>query len=124
MRGHPGLPRFGHTEPGDTFVGSLLLLSGCRFVVCETQPTREQRIGVLTADDRRIYRAEGPLVPGDSGGPILLANPGLALGLVEKVVAGCCVSGGVGVWFEGSTIEGVLNELVGRGFILRLRLAS
>ena len=54
-----------------------------------TQPTREQRVGVLNATDGVEHDITGPVSPGDSGGPVAdLTDGNTAFGIVDTVGVG------------------------------------
>lgn len=121
VRGHPGMPT-GHTTEDRTTTGDLVLFSGHGMGYRLTQPTREMRAGVLVNDDAREYGVEGPILWGDSGGPVLHQN-GEALGIVSRLGGGSC-TGCEATWLVGPTVDGLLAELAAKGWPVKLRLAS
>lgn len=118
VRGHAGEPT-GWTESSDTQAGDLVKFSGHGLVYGWTETTREGRMGVLVNDDAREYGVEGPILWGDSGGPVLTED-GRALGIVSRLGSGSCF-GCDASWLVGPTIEGIHAELAAKGWPVRMR---
>jgi hypothetical protein len=83
-------------------------------------PGREMRVGALVSDNARMYVLEGPITPGDSGGPVVHIDTGRALGVVSRIVAGCCAVA-LPVWQEGPTVSGLVLDAGVQGFTVQLR---
>lgn len=113
--GHPDTPT-GVTQPGETAAGDLLQMSGYGVVYQTTQATRENRTAVLVDDDPLRYCSQAPVSFGDSGGPIVHASTGKALGLVSRLDTGECPG-----TLVGPTIQAFLAQAAADGFDLTLR---
>jgi len=85
LRGHPGVP-VGVTSAATA--GDLLQLSGWGLATEATEPTREDRQGVVTelTAGGRAWRGVVPVSGGDSGGPVAHVATGGAFGLVGEAV--------------------------------------
>ncbi len=114
VRGHPGMPN-GVTDHVDTLAGEPVFISGYGLGFSTTYLTREQRVGVLTYDSPNVYRLYGPIIWGDSGGPILHWT-GKALGIVSRLN----LAGGME---EGPTVQKILADSAAQGFTVQIRLA-
>lgn len=115
VRGHPAYPT-GVTSASETSTGDLLQISGHGIGFDLTQPTREQRRAVLTFDDAEVWGAAGPLINGDSGGPIVHIRTGKALGMESRLCIGICTD-------EGPTVQGIIAKASAAGFPVALRTA-
>ena len=120
LRGHPGIPSgvaLGAVQ------GDALQFSGWGMATDATQPTREQRQGVLLGlpAQGRAWEGIAATTGGDSGGPVAHAASRGALGLV-KGNATCSTGsdGGSCRLMNGPTVAGI--EAVGRAAGLKLRL--
>lgn len=112
VKGSPQYPT-GVTTPAQTQTGDTLALSGYGTGFSLLALTRERRAGVLISDDANEYRTVAPLIFGDSGGPIVHARTGRALGIVSRLCVGLCTE-------EGPTVQGTLTKAAARGLPLRL----
>ena len=119
VRGHPGLPT-GTTTSATTQTGDLLLLSGYGLGWEVTPTTRERRVGALLSDNPTRYRADTLAVFGDSGGPVLHAGTGRALGVISAFSFFAIPP----ATDAGPTIEGLLPVLAQAGFPVALRTAA
>ncbi len=122
VKGHPGKP-VGSTVFGETMLGDEVRFSGHGLVFAETQQTQEGRFGVLAADTAEEWWAYGPVLFGDSGGPVLHES-GKALGIVTEITTSfaCCgqeTHAVVGA--GGPTLEGILAKAAADGFPVALR---
>jgi len=104
----------GSTVSTLTNTGDVLLLSGYGLAFSTLAQTRG-RPGVLADDTPTLYLAELPSIFGDSGGPVIEASTGKALGIVS----------GIGLTIPpstllGPTVEGTLHTLAAHGFSLQL----
>lgn len=117
VRGHPGMPT-GFTTGASVAADDQVLFSGYGLAFGQTQPTREEREGQLVKADDGYYQVFGPLMQGDSGGPVLHGPSGRALG----TVSGNCSD--VGCLGDGPTVQGILARVRARGMELQLRLAG
>lgn len=74
----------GFTTANTTGIGDALLQYGYGMVYSTTAPTRG-RGGVLYNDNAQSYHAEVPAIFGDSGGPVIHAATGRAMGIVANI---------------------------------------
>ena len=108
----------GFTTAGETTVGDQVELYGHGMVYGSTEATRS-RSGVLTVDDAQEWNAALPAIFGDSGGPVLHAPSGRALGVIS----------GISGWqvrphtVRGTTVERVLELLHEFGLAVELLTA-
>lgn len=114
VKGHPDMPT-GVAKAADTSAGDTVQFSGYGLGFGLTQPTQEQRIGVITQDDESVYNVLGPVIFGDSGGPLVHIPSKGAYGIVSRL----CV--GSPCWVEGPTVEGALAKAAANGFVVTLR---
>ncbi|HEV7886422.1 MAG TPA: trypsin-like serine protease [Acidimicrobiales bacterium] len=113
VKGHPTMPT-GSTVSSGTAVGDRVLQSGYGMGFEYTAATRESRQSVLTYDNHEAAGVAGAVIFGDSGGPLMHAASGKALGIVSRACINACEE-------EGPTIEGVLAKADARGWKLRIR---
>jgi hypothetical protein len=118
VRGHPGTPT-GVAAAAETSIGDLLLFSGYGAVFEVSETTRENRTGVLVSQGDNEYTADGPIVLGDSGGPIVHHATGKALGIVSHFNLFAIPP----TTDEGPTVEHILGQLQADGFPVMLRTA-
>lgn len=120
LKGWPSIPTGVSTaataEPGD-----LIQFSGHGVGFSLTQPTQEQRKGVLNvdADENGEHTVIGPVISGDSGGPVANITDGnKALGIVNTVGVGVNTDGlsPVHVGEGGVNVEHALADAAARGF--------
>jgi hypothetical protein len=71
----------------------------------------------MVSQNKNHYTLIGSDTYGDSGGPIVLAKDGKAMGIVSSVCIGLCTS-------EGPTVQGILQQAAAKGFALTLRTAK
>jgi hypothetical protein len=123
MKGHPQIPTGVATAPRK---GDVIQFSGYGVASQATQPTREQRVGVLNRFGATEHDVIGLVSPGDSGGPVAdVTNGNTALGIVDTVGAGLnsdalsVVTAGEG----GANLAFVLQDAAAHGFGVRLRTA-
>lgn len=116
VEGHPGTPT-GYTTPAETTIGDVVHFSGYGVGFQQTEATRENRSGILKADDDQEYCVEGPVIFGDSGGPVVHGPSGQALGIVSRLGAFC------GTWLIGPTVQNLIETAASDGFDLTLRTA-
>lgn len=123
LRGHPGFPT-GVASAGTTAVGDRIVMSGWGTGFGEHELTREKRQGILLRHDADVLRLEGPVTPGDSGGPWTHAD-GRALAIVSKITAtfSCCEPVDASVHQEGPTVQNILATADAAGISLALRTA-
>jgi len=113
VKGYPAYPT-GVTTRQDTVVGDLVQISGYGMGFNSTTLTRQSRVGVMNYDDDEIYDLVGPVIFGDSGGPIVHIESGKALGIVSRLCIGICTE-------EGPTVQGLLAQASAAGFNVALR---
>lgn len=121
VRGHPGTPT-GYTRWDQTAPADLLWHSGQGVAYSDVQVARENHAGWLYSNTPTSYVEVGSSLPGDSGGPVLHAGFGKALGIVSESSFG--VGGGMLPYSDtGPTVEGILHELASLGVTVQLRTA-
>lgn len=140
VRGHDSMPT-GVATSEDTLIGDLVTMSGWGQATNQTSTTRENRTGVLHSHSDQLVRLEGPVTPGDSGGPWMHDSTGLALGIVSQISANAGVSTSdvevpivgltVGaptpdafVGNQGPAVTSLLDGAEDAGYDLSLRTAS
>lgn len=122
LAGHPGMPA-GVATPEDASQGDTLQFSGHGVATFATQPTREQRKGVLTVIRERQWRSVSAATQGDSGGPLVDITAGdLALGIVTTLSVG--VSDNQPTTNGGLTVDWILRDAASHDFRVRLRSVS
>lgn len=94
VKGHPGLPTALKAR-STVRVGDLFYFSGYGLGFEATQPTREERFGVYRTGDSQNWLGVGPIISGDSGGPVLHAD-GKAVGVAAFIGA----AGVGGPWLD------------------------
>lgn len=110
MLNHPQFPT-GVTSPAQTAVGDTVQLNDALVVPKQAQ---------LTYDDANIYRVSGPVVPTDSGGPLVHVSTGAALGIVSQGLS-CTFGPFLCAQYEGPTVQGILAQAAAAGFPVALR---
>lgn len=125
VRGHPGFPT-GVADAGTAAVGDRIVMSGWGTGFGELRETREMRQGILLRHDALVLRLEGPVTPGDSGGPWTMAD-GRAVAIVSKIQASfaCCDAATLdaSAHQEGPTVQNILATAAANGLALALRTA-
>lgn len=121
LKGHPQIPTGVSDNPQK---GDVIQFSGNGVGFHLTQPTRESRVGVLNWFDEREHLVLGPVISGDSGGPVADVTDGnTALGIVNTV--GVAVNSGaltvVHAGEGGNNLSFVLSDAASRGFTVQLR---
>jgi hypothetical protein len=104
----------GSTVSTLTNTGDVLLLSGYGLAFSTLAQSRG-RPGILADDTPTLYLAELPAIFGDSGGPVIEASTGKALGIVSGIALTIPPS-----TLLGPTVEGTLHTLATHGFSLQL----
>jgi hypothetical protein len=113
VKGYPSYPT-GYTVTGEAVLGDWIQLSGYGIGYDLTPTTREKRQAVWTYDDAEVWNVIGPLINGDSGGPLIHQATGKALGIESRVCINICTD-------EGPTVQGILAKAAAAGFPVRLR---
>jgi hypothetical protein len=124
LRGHPQIP----TGVSRNYAkGDQIQFSGHGVGFHLTQPTRELRIGILNWSDGIEHSVLGPVISGDSGGPVAdITDGNTALGIVNTVGVGVntdaltIVTPGEG----GTNLDFVLADAASRGFTVALKTVS
>lgn len=114
VKGHPSMPT-GVTKASATSAGDTIQFSGYGLGFGLTPPTQEQRVGIVVNDNADIYEVLGPVIFGDSGGPLAHIPSKGAYGIVSRLCLGSLC------WVEGPTIEGSLAKAAAKGFTVTLR---
>lgn len=126
MAGHPSIPTGVSTLETAAF-GDLMQFSGNGIVYSQTAPTREERVGVLSANNGRWHWIVGSVTPGDSGGPVAnLTDDGKAFGIATAMGAGYSEESTTGIQAGeiGVSLEGMLEDAAVAGWDVRLRTVS
>jgi hypothetical protein len=121
LKGHPQIPTGVSTNAQK---GDLIQFSGYGVGFHVSQPTREARVGVLNFTDGIEHTVLGPVISGDSGGPVANITDGnTAFGIVNTV--GVSVNTGglspVHAGEGGNDLTFVLQDAADRGFTVTLR---
>jgi hypothetical protein len=116
VRGLPGYP-LGYTAASETQALDGIRVTGWGIPFFVTSATREGRWGTMGVDDSGQYTVTAPIFKGDSGGPIVHAPTGKAVGIVSRICAGTCTT-------AGPSIEGIVARAASVGFPLALRLTG
>jgi hypothetical protein len=98
-------------------VGDEVLYSGYGVPWAVSPATRTDRFGYMVSQDKSSYELIGSDTWGDSGGPIVLARTGQAMGLVSRFCFGACTS-------EGPTMQGIIAQAAAKGVALKLRTVT
>ena len=106
----------GVTKPADTAQLDVVLHYGHGLLYGSNEATRPRR-GVLVLDDAERYVVNTPVIFGDSGGPVLHAPTGRALGVISRL------STDPPSTLVGPTVESILKRLAQQGFKLTLTTA-
>lgn len=91
----------------DASTGDRIGVHGHGLVFHQTEATQD-RPGVLTSMDEQTYEIQSPFIFGDSGGPVIHAETGRALGVVSGATFGVQVPPYTNV---GPTVDFVLRTL-------------
>lgn len=118
LKGWPAIPR-GLSTPATASNGDIIQFSGHGLGFSLTQPTQEQRKGILNFIDEREHLVLGPVISGDSGGPVADVTDGnKALGIVNTV--GVAVNSGaltvVHAGEGGANLSFAIADAAARGF--------
>ncbi len=125
VNGHPYAPA-GVATDEETHRGDVVAVSGYGTGAHWHDATRENRWGVHIGEVESTFVAATPISPGDSGGPVVHAPTGKALGVSARIeaCAGFPPTAECGlppVQTAGPTVEAVLDALEADGFALELR---
>ena len=129
LKGWPAIPT-GISTAATAKPGDIIQFSGHGVGFSYTQPTQEQRKGVLNvvADENGEHTVLGPVISGDSGGPVADVTDGnKALGIVNTVGVGVNTDGLIPVHAGegGVNLEHALADAAAHGFSgLTLRTAG
>ncbi|HEX9711337.1 MAG TPA: trypsin-like serine protease [Actinomycetota bacterium] len=104
----------GVTTADTTGIGDALLQYGYGIVYSTTEVTRA-RGGILYNDNAMSYHAEVPAIFGDSGGPVIHAATGRALGIVANIG---------GHLLNGPTVQRAIELLAEAGIDVSLATAG
>ena len=123
LKGWPAIPT-GVSTTATAKKGDVIQFSGHGVGFSTTQPTQEQRKGILNFSDGVEHLVLGPVISGDSGGPVADVTDGnKALGIVNTV--GVAVNSGALTVAHagegGNNLEFVLEDAASRGFSVALR---
>jgi hypothetical protein len=127
MKGHPQYPT-GVSTTSTARQGDIIQFSGNGVGFHLLPATQEQRIGVLNCNNGVEHNVLGPVISGDSGGPVGDQTDGFkALGIVNTVGAGVdtgCNLTAVHVGEGGLSLQGILADAAANGFSVRLVTAN
>ena len=120
LKGWPAIPT-GISTASTASAGDLIQFSGHGVGFSYTQPTQEQRKGILNVvqDENGEHAVIGPVISGDSGGPVANITDGnKALGIVNTVGAGVYgqALSPLHVGEGGVNLEHALADAAARGF--------
>jgi len=120
LKGWPAIPT-GMSTAQTASAGDIIQFSGHGVGFSLTQPTQEQRKGILNVvdDGNGEHTVIGPVISGDSGGPVANVTDGnKALGIVNTVGVGINTDGFVPVHAGegGVNLERALADAAARGF--------
>lgn len=123
LKGWPNIPT-GVSTTATAKKGDIIQFSGHGVGFSNTQPTQEQRKGILNFMDGTEHLVLGPVISGDSGGPVANVTDGnKALGIVNTV--GVAVNSGALTVAHagegGNNLEFVFKDAAARGFNVALR---
>lgn len=118
LKGWPAIPTGITTSAAK---GDIIQFSGHGVGFSYTEPTQEERKGVLNvpADENGEHTVIGPVISGDSGGPVADVTAGnTALGIVNTVGVGINTDGLLPVHAGegGVNLDHVLADAAARGF--------
>lgn len=123
MKGHPTIPS-GVSTQETAELGDTMQFSGNGVGFHATEPTQEERVGILNYNDGVQHYIIGPVSSGDSGGPVAdLDDDGKAFGIVNTLSAGAngdamtVVIAGEG----GVSLEGLLADADAAGLTVEVR---
>lgn len=121
LKGHPQIPT-GVSTPATSRLGDVIQFSGHGTGFHATQQTQEERVGVLVYNDGTQHYVDGPVSPGDSGGPVADVTDGnKALGIVNTLGVAVSSSFGAAVGEGGLSLPAMFADAAVRGFPLQLR---
>jgi hypothetical protein len=123
LKGWPAIPT-GVSTQATANNGDIIQFSGHGVGFSLTQPTQEQRKGILNLMDGTEHLVLGPVISGDSGGPVADVTDGnKALGIVNTV--GVAVNSGALTVAHagegGNNLEFVFSDAAAHGFDVSLR---
>ena len=123
MKGHPAIPA-GVATAEETAVGDICQFSGNGVGFHLLPPTQESRVGVLVSNDGTQHYCNGPVTPGDSGGPVGDVTAGnKALGIVNTLGVG--IQDGLPIAGEGGvSMPALLSDAAANGFPVQVRTVS
>ena len=121
MKGHPEIPT-GVSTASSSQLGDLIQFSGNGVGFHATQPTRELRVGVLAFNDGTQHYVDGPVSPGDSGGPVAdISDGNKALGIVNTLGVAIGGSFGATVGEGGVSLPGMFADAAANNVPIALR---
>lgn len=126
MAGHPSIPTGVSTTETAAF-GDLMQFSGHGGGYHLTAPTRERRVGVLSANNGRWHWVVASATRGDSGGPVAnLTDGGKAFGHATALAVGHADGSTTGfqAGTSGVSLEGMLADAAAAGWNVRLRIVN
>jgi hypothetical protein len=118
VRGHEQIPT-GVSEPDGPAPGDLLIHTGYGIPFFATQPTRDDRQGVYRGHDGSAWAGALAVYGGDSGGPVLEASSGRALGILQGYMASTLPDPDANV--TGPTVKAIEARAAALGLPVRMR---
>lgn len=109
----------GTATSSETALGDPLLIHGFG-IGFGTSPVTRPRPWLLVRHTTEEYTADGPVIFGDSGGPVLHAESGEALGVVSRLNL---FESFPSTTVIGPTFESILARLASAGFAVSIRTA-
>lgn len=121
LKGHPGIPT-GVSTATTSKLGDLIQFSGYGVGFDLTQQTQESRVGVLAFNDGTQHYVDGPVSPGDSGGPVAdITDGNKALGIVDTLGISASSAYGATVGEGGVSLPALLADAANAGVPIALR---
>jgi hypothetical protein len=119
MKGHPNIPA-GVSTVDTAAVGDVMQFSGHGVGFHATQPTQEERQGVLGYNDGEQHYIYGAVTFGDSGGPVAdITDGNTAFGIANTVGAALTPQPQAGE--GGLSLDALLADAAAQGFPVSVR---
>jgi hypothetical protein len=121
LKGHPAIPT-GVSTATSSALGDLIQFSGYGVGFDLTAATQESRVGVLAFNDGTQHYVDGPVSPGDSGGPVAdITDGNKALGIVDTLGAAASGEFGASVGEGGVSLPALLDDAAANFVTITLR---
>jgi hypothetical protein len=121
LKGHPEIPT-GVSTATSSKLGDVIQFSGYGIGFDTTTQTQESRVGVLVHNDGTQHYVDGPVSPGDSGGPVADVTDGnKALGIVDTLGVSAGTAFGASVGEGGVSLPALLADAAANNVPIALR---